>query len=946
MRWFDFIQIGEHEDKVLLILTLIIGAVVGLVVVAFIVLTENLGARLYPAGGAAWRRLLLPVAGALITGFFLARYFPNARGSGIPQTKTALFLRDGFISMRTVVGKFSMCAITLASGIALGREGPSVQVSAGIASVLGRWLGLSPRNVKALVPIGASAALAAAFNTPIAAVLFTLEEVMGDLHAPVLGSIVLSSATSWIVLHLLLGDEPLFHVPAYQLVHPVEFFFYAVLGVVGGFVSVAFVKLLLWQRKHFLAMPKSTVWFQPVAGGLMVGMLGWFVPGVLGVGYGFVGDALNGHVLIGTMALLVCLKLVATSTCYASGNAGGIFGPSLFIGAMMGGAVGGVGHLLLPDYTGGVGAYALVGMGAVFAGIIRVPLTSVIMIFEVTRDYSIIVPLMIANLISYYISSRLQEEPIYEALQHQDGIHLPAGARAREALMTVEHGFRSGIRPLPATDTVIQAAAAIDRQLGAWPVVDDGGLRGMVSVTQLDEALAANRGGQTLAELVPEPGPSEDLDDNNFPHVHTDHPCDLAMQRIAETGWKVLPVVSRDNIRELKGIISMPDILAAYEAGHNHHAPTSGMEGMRTDRKPVRVLAGILAALVVVALAGSFLSYFYRTGRTARAQRFYQQGQTLTVQDRTEEAIAQYRNALSISHSSEYRLALGLALAKAGSLDEASLYLDEVLRENPGSGPANLGLARVAAQKDRIFDALLHYQRAIYGSWPEKAAENRIETRLELVEALTKAGRKDQAKAELLSAASALPDDPAIKKRVGQMLMGLGLPQDAARLYRALVAENDQDVDALDGLGQAEFAMDDYTAARRAFQQALRIDPTDSLASTRSDICDQIRALDPALRGIPAAERFDRSRTLLGDVLDQVSHCSGGAAELSPPIEDAVQAAQLSLAGKKRPASYSDAAEANDVLAAQLWDERLKSCSPPAPPDDPVTRIMAKIMAR
>ena len=164
----------------------------------------------------------------------LARYFPQARGSGIPQTKTALFLHDGFISLRTVVGKFTMCAVTLASGMALGREGPSVQVGAGLASVLGRRLGLSKRSVEALVPIGASAALAAAFNTPIAAVLFTLEEVMGDLHAPVLGSIVLSSATSWIVLHLLLGDEPLFHVPAYQLVHPIEFLFYAVLGVAGG----------------------------------------------------------------------------------------------------------------------------------------------------------------------------------------------------------------------------------------------------------------------------------------------------------------------------------------------------------------------------------------------------------------------------------------------------------------------------------------------------------------------------------------------------------------------------------------------------------------------------------------------------------------------------------------------------------------------------------------
>ena len=564
-RW-ERLRFSHHEDKVLLVLTLIIGAVVGAVVVAFILLTENLGARMYPAGGAAWRRVLIPVAGSLISGFFLYRYFPNARGSGIPQAKTALFIRDGYISFRTVVGKFTMCSLGLASGLALGREGPSVQVGCGIASVLGRRLGLSSASVKALVPVGAAAALAAAFNTPIAAVLFSLEEVMGDMHAPVLGSIVLSSATSWIVLPLLLGDEPLFHVPAYRLVHPVEFAVYAVLGVAGGLVSVAFVKLLLWQRKFFQSLPASTRWYIPVAGGLTVGLLGWFVPDVLGVGYAVVGQALNGHMVLGTMALLVCLKLVATATCYSSGNAGGIFGPALFIGAMLGGSVGEVAHMVMPNYTGNVGAYALVGMGAAFAGIIRVPLTSVIMIFEVTRDYSIIVPLMIANLLAYYVSSRLQEEPIYEALLHQDGIHLPSGAaaRAREVLLRVSDGLRPGGDPLPASLTVADARAHADQRLQAWPVADEGGLRGMVSAERLDQAIAAGQGGELLGQLVPDPGRVESLNQDIFPHLHADHTLDVALRKIAETGWKVLPVVSRDNVRQWKGTISLPDILAAY----------------------------------------------------------------------------------------------------------------------------------------------------------------------------------------------------------------------------------------------------------------------------------------------------------------------------------------------------------------------------------------------
>src|SRR5208282_5525177 len=397
-------ELRQREGQIFLILSLVIGALTGLAVVAFILLTEHLGMRLYPVGGAAWRRVLFPVAGSLSIGYLLYRYFPNARGSGVPQTKAALFAGEGRITLRTVLGKFFCTSATLASGIPLGREGPSVQVGGGIASVLGRLLGLSTEQVKNLIPVGAAAAIAAAFNTPLAAVLFALEEIMGDLHAPVMGAVVLASATAWMVLRMLLGNHPLFKVPQYQLVHPAEFAVYAVLGVAGGLVSVAFTKLLLGMRARFLRLPQKTVWFQPVAGGLLVGLMGLFVPQVLGVGYGYVGDVLNGRMAFNLMVLLVVLKLLAVTTSYASGNAGGIFGPSLFIGAMLGGAVGTVAHRLLPGYTATPGAYALVGMGALFAGIVRAPMTSVLMIFETTRDYAVIVPLMISNLVSLFIS--------------------------------------------------------------------------------------------------------------------------------------------------------------------------------------------------------------------------------------------------------------------------------------------------------------------------------------------------------------------------------------------------------------------------------------------------------------------------------------------------------------------------------------------------------------
>ncbi len=422
-------SIDAHEDKLMLAWTLVMAGLIGAVTVGFILVTEQLGDRLHPPGDeAAWRRLMIPILGSAVAGFLLRRFFPNSAGSGIPQTKAALELNDGYIPFRTSVGKFICSSITLASGISLGREGPSVQVGAGIASVLGRRLGLSPRRVAALLPAGAAAAVSAAFNTPIAAVLFTLEELVGNLHAPLLGSVVLSAATSWMVMRALLGDSPLFSVPPYQVVHPVEFVFYGLLGLSGGLVSAGFVKLLLWIRLWFAKLPANTKTIQPVAGGLLVGAIAWYIPEILGVGYSTVDQALNGKLLFQSMALLLGLKIIATAVCYSSGNAGGIFGPSLFIGGMLGGVMGSAAHYALPDLTGSIGAYTLAGMGAAFAGIVRAPLTSVIMIFEITRDYSIIVPLMISNLISFFVSQRLQPLPVYKALLEQDGIHLPESA--------------------------------------------------------------------------------------------------------------------------------------------------------------------------------------------------------------------------------------------------------------------------------------------------------------------------------------------------------------------------------------------------------------------------------------------------------------------------------------------------------------------------------------
>ena len=549
--------IKQREEQVFLLVTLLIGALVGMTVVAFIVLTERFGARIDATVAAAWRRLIVPIVGSLSMGYLLYKYFPNARGSGVPQTKAALYAREGFISLRTVVGKFFCTSATLASGIPLGREGPSVQVGAGIASLLGRTLGLGPEKVKALIPVGAAAAVAAAFNTPLAAVLFALEEVVGDLHAPVLGSVVLASATSWAMLRLLLGNDPLFKAPQYQLVSPVEFLAYAVLGLFGGLLSVAFTKSLLKLRERFLRLPKKTMWFQPVVGGVAVGIMGWFVPQILGVGYNYVGQVLNGGMGLRLMVLLLILKFFAVVISYASGNAGGIFGPALFLGAMLGGAVGTVAHNFFPAHVATAGAYALVGMGASFAGIVRAPMTSVVMIFETTRDYAVIVPLMISNLVSFFISSRFQPQPVYEVLAYQDGIHLPTvESRISAGQRRVIHAMRPAEEILRADMTTQEAIESVRASaMRAWPVTNQQGVIGIVTLDALKTAAADGLSATKLIELI---------DLQEFPHLHSDHSLAVALERMGTAGVDALPVVSREDVHKLEGIVALRDVLKLY----------------------------------------------------------------------------------------------------------------------------------------------------------------------------------------------------------------------------------------------------------------------------------------------------------------------------------------------------------------------------------------------
>lgn len=420
-----------RENQIFVLLTVVIGVLAGLSAVLFSLAIDATSRFLFGLEPSPERRIAVPALMSLGAGLLLAYAFPDVRGSGIPQTKSAYHLAGGVMRWRVPFGKFITGVMCVGGGHSMGREGPSVQIGAGLASAIGQWLRLSPTRVRDLVPVGAAGALAAAFNTPVAAVLFALEEIIGDMNARLIGSAVAASVASTIVARSILGNEPLFHVPPYQLMHPAEIGAYAALGIVGGLVSVIFTRLLLYSRGAWLRLPVRTRVIQPAIGGLLIGVLLVWEPAVAGVGYEYVDQALNGEMLLSAMAILGALKIVATITSYVSGNAGGIFAPTLFIGAMTGGAVGAIVNAYAPFPTADVGAYALVGMGALFAGIIRAPMTSVFMIFELTQDYEILVPLMVANMLSMLLSRKLQREPIYTALLLQDGIRLPAAAAER-----------------------------------------------------------------------------------------------------------------------------------------------------------------------------------------------------------------------------------------------------------------------------------------------------------------------------------------------------------------------------------------------------------------------------------------------------------------------------------------------------------------------------------
>ncbi|HEV2274340.1 MAG TPA: chloride channel protein [Acidobacteriaceae bacterium] len=550
----------NRDERLFLVLSIFIGVISGLLVVCFRLAINwvqvlTLGSAPHPG---QLRLLLVPTVAGVVVAALVQLLFPGARGSGVNQTKAALYIYNGYISFKTVIGKFITSALAIGGGFSLGPEDPSLQIGAGVASMVSRRLRLSRERLRMFAPIGAAAGLAAAFNAPISAILFVVEEVIGNWSAAVLGSIVLAAISSVVVARSFWGSEPMFRIPSVTLQRPGELLAYAALGVVGGVSALIFSRALEFLRPRLRELPRWTQFCQPPLAGLMVGAIGYFgATQVMGPGYGAIDQAMHGVFTWKFLLALALLKILATTLSFSTGTPGGMFAPTLFIGAMLGASIGAFEKAFFPHMNVPLGSYALVGMGVLFAGFLRVPLTSVFMVLEVSGNYSIVLPVILANTIAYLVSRSLQPVPIFETFTHQDGLDLPSMEEQREeSVLHLEDALRPVTVPVfLGTDPVERASGKPSSQEAAALLIKlrDGGWYAMTR-EELAAAAAASPPGALFESI---------LKSERTPTLFPDLPLDSAIPYLAR--WPVLPIQNRASKGTLEGIVTLEDVLRRYQ---------------------------------------------------------------------------------------------------------------------------------------------------------------------------------------------------------------------------------------------------------------------------------------------------------------------------------------------------------------------------------------------
>ncbi len=614
-------QLAPREGLILLVMAVVIGVSTGLAAVVFIRLIAFIqtffyggGEKILPELGRLWL-ILIPVIGGLLVGPIIVKFAPEAKGHGVPEVMQALILRGGRIRPRVAIAKIITSALCIGTGGSAGREGPIVQVGSALGSSIGQWLHLSDARIKNLVACGAAAGIAATFNAPIAGVVFAIEVLLSEIQVTVFGNVVVSAVAASIVSQIFLGARPAFEIPGYVMQSPWEILLYVILGLLAALVGILFIRMLYYTEDVFdrLAIPE---WLKPATGALLLGILAFCYPYVgtisyispndmalglpisenyphiFGSGFLFLEEVLQGRVPFFLLFLLIFLKPLATSFTLGSGNSGGVFAPSLFTGAMLGGSFGYLAMHLFPNLNIEIGAYALVGMAAVFSAAARAPLTSMLIVFEMSNDYRLILPLMAAGMVASTFAQWLHSDSIYSLKLTKRGIRFEQG-RDLDIMQTVQ--VEEVMNKAPVTVQQEQSVADLfaafqETHLGGFPVMaNETELYGMVTMQDMERTIqemerTLHRKEVNLKDLkvwdVATPDPVT---------VFPDEPIWSAIRKMAPRDLARLPVISRNNPKQLVGVISRSNIVRAYNVG----LMRKQKDELAQDRSALRKVTGL-----------------------------------------------------------------------------------------------------------------------------------------------------------------------------------------------------------------------------------------------------------------------------------------------------------------------------------------------------------------
>jgi CIC family chloride channel protein len=504
-------------------------------------------------------KVWVPAVGGLVVGPLVYFFAREAKGHGVPEVMEAVALKGGVIRKRVVVVKSLASAISISTGGSVGREGPIVQIGSAIGSTLGQMLKVSQDRMRTLVGCGAAAGIAATFNAPIAGSMFALEVILGDFGLATFSPIVISSVVATAVSRAFLGDIPAFIVPAYELVSVWEFPLYMVLGLFCAVVGVSFTRIL-YKVEDLFDDFKFPEYLKAIIGGVILGLGGLYFPEILGVGYGGIDLALGQQLAWYLLLLLIVVKIMATSITIGSGGSGGIFAPSLFLGAMAGGFFGAVVHHWFPAVTASPGAYSIVGMGALVSATTHGPLAAMLILFEMTGNYKIILPLMLSCILATIFAGMLMKDSIYTLKLARRGVDIREGKEVGVLKsMFVKDVMNRQVETISESTSLEEMADLISKsKYNSFPVLNAANkLAGIISFNDYSEAIF----DEDLKDLVV----AKDLASDNVITVSTDDDLYTALGKISRKDFSTMPVVSPDDPTELVGIVTRRDIIGAYE---------------------------------------------------------------------------------------------------------------------------------------------------------------------------------------------------------------------------------------------------------------------------------------------------------------------------------------------------------------------------------------------